>query len=729
VNKDIKKEILCTIGPASRNEKVIKRLEDLGVTLFRINLSHTSIDDLAEVIEFIQKLTTVPICLDTEGAQVRTGKLKETSLNVNIGQLIQIPFEQIVGDETKFNFYPADIAKKCQVGDIISIDFNSVLIQVIEQGENALTARVITGGKLGQNKAVSIDREIAMTALTEKDLNSIEIGLKMGINHFALSFANKGEDVKLIRSLVGKNKFIISKIESCQGVNNLEAIAKQSDAILIDRGDLSRQIPIEQVPRVQKEIGQRIKHFETKFYIATNLLETMIESSVPTRAEVNDVFNSLVDGVDGLVLAAETAIGKYPIESAVMISKMIAEYGEFKKGRSFSSEELHRKGSLFLVEPHGGVLVERFSKDNLGKIQEMRKLIVSHEDIINAEQIAVGSFSPLEGFMGKEELESVLKDMRLPGGLVWPLPILLQIKDEKAKDLKVGKSFALCVEGEEDVYAVLHLDEIFNYDLDKIATEVFHTTEEAHPGVRKLMHNGNCFLGGKIDLVKRFPSSLKYFELTPKQTRLIFENKGWSRIVGFHTRNVVHRAHEFIQLEAFERLHCDGLFIHPLVGPKKSGDFNPDIICKCYDLMVSQFYPKGKVLLGAFQNYPRYSGPREAVFTAICRKNFGCSHFIVGRDHSGVGNYYQKDGAHKLFDELGYIGIKPIYFNEVHYCLKCDQYVESCSHSESNILQISGTQCREMFKKSKIPPAWFMREEISRMIISDINDGKEVFVE
>ena len=209
---------------------------------------------------------------------------------------------------------------------------------------------------------------------------------------------------------------------------------------------------------------------------------------------------------------------------------------------------------------------------------------------------------------------------------------------------------------------------------------------------------------------------------------MIFECKEWSKIAGFHTRNAIHRAHEYLQISALEKYNLDGLLIHPVIGPKKINDFRPNVILESYQLMLNEYYPKGKVVLGAFSAYSRYAGPREAVFTALCRKNFGCSHFIVGRDHTGVKNYYEPEAAHKLFDKLGDLGITPIFYNSVHYCRKCDRYVEKCEHGAGEYLSISGTQARKMLLAKKQPPEWFLRDKISRMILEKIEKGIDVFV-
>lgn len=664
MNKISGKELLCTLGPASREQYVISRLEDIGVSLFRINLSHTKVEHLDKVIEDLKSITNVPICLDTEGAQIRTGDLNEGKIFVEENDVIRITNALIKGDKERFNLYPHEVVDLLKVGDLLSIDFNSVLVQVIQKDNEGALIRVLTGGLLGQNKGVSLDRNIYLSPLTEKDKKAIAIGMKHNLKHVALSFANRASDVEQLKELVGEDVFLISKIESIEAIENLKEIAGRSNAILLDRGDLSREVPIEEIPRAQKEIIRRSKEYGSKVYVATNLLESMIEAPNPTRAEVNDVFNTIVDGADGLVLAAETAIGSYPIQCAEMVSKIINQFNKFNNGSKFSTKYLKTRHSLLQIDPHGGKLINRILSDaDWDEINSYKKLKVKESDLLNAEQIAIGTFSPLEGFMTKLELESVIYDYTLSDGVIWPLPITLQIAKSQADKLSKGEKIALCLDKDEQVYAFLEIEDIYQYDIDKIAKEVFATSDSKHPGVKFLKNSGETFLGGRIQMINRLPSKYKYYEITPHQTRRIFDNKGWSRIVGFHTRNVAHRAHEFIQMEAFKKHQCDGIFIHPLIGPKKTGDYHPEIILKSYEFLTKKYFPKDEVVLAAFQSYPRYSGPREAVFTAICRKNFGCSHFIVEREHSGVGNFYEPDSSHKLLDRLGDIGIVPIYFN------------------------------------------------------------------
>ncbi len=700
------KEILCTLGPSSLNDYVLSRLSELGVGLLRINLSHTRLEDLPEIIGYVQSRTAIPICLDTEGAQIRTGSLCEGKITLAENERFRVLRKAITGNSSCISLYPDHILDQLETGDILSIDFNCVIAQIIEKRADELVLRVLTGGTVGQNKAVTVmNRPIVLPPLTDKDKQALLVGSRMGIRHVALSFASRPSDVDIVSRIAGEGTFIISKIESLSGLNHLGAIAARSDAILIDRGDLSREVAIEMIPGAQKHIIRRARRAGAKVYVATNLLESMVTSPAPTRAEINDIFNTLSDGADGLVLAAETAIGAYPVQCAMMVSRMISQFSE--TSRPFSVRSLRGKNSFLLVEPHGGTLVDRtrFNTDRK-KLKKMKTLDVDETVLLSAEQIALGTFSPLQGFMTEKVLESVLNNCLLPGDVVWPIPIVLQATEEDLKTIRPGDEVALRLAGTGDIHAILQLEEIYSFDLDRMALLAFGTNDQAHPGVQLLRRRGKLFLGGSIELVKRLPSPYKHYELTPREVRAIFEHKGWSKVVGFHTRNVIHRAHEHIQLKALREHNCDGLFVHPIVGPKKQGDFSARIILRSYEIMLENgHYPEGKVLLSAFQNYSRYSGPREAVFTALCRKNFGCSHFIVGRDHTGVGNYYGPDDAEKLFRKLGNIGIMPIVFNTQHYCALCRDYVEQCEHGGEAILDISGTKGREMLTQLNNPPS------------------------
>jgi len=717
-------EILCTLGPASLDRRTIQRLEQSGATLFRINLSHTKLADLPRIIETIRSVTHIPICLDSEGAQIRTGEFIDGSINLRDNTVVRVHYRRVPADDKNFNLYPVDIARQLQPGDFVSIDFNSALVQVIAQENDCVLMRVLQGGLVGQNKAVTVERDIPMPPLTEKDVAALTLGREMGLSHFALSFASRGEDVQYLRSMVGENAFIISKIESRSGLKNLEKIAANSDALLIDRGDLSRQVPIELLPQTQKSIIQRARAVACRVYVATNLLESMVSTPTPTRAEVNDIYNTLTDGADGLVLAAETAIGKYPIQCASMVSKIIHgfRYNEVEAGQFYPPDAVS-----LLIEPHGGRLVHREATPaDLNDIERLPRLPISERELMDCEQFGYGTYSPLTGFMARETLESVLDTYRLPSGEVWTLPILLQVNSAETMQFTPGDRVAL-TDDQGTVHALLDISDLYRYDLESLAARMYGTTNRGHPGVARLMERDNCFLGGAVTLVQPLASPIRHYLLTPAQTRFIFTRLGWSQVVGFHSRNPAHRGHEFIQLQALEQTGADGVYINPVTGPKKQGDFLAEPIMLSYQTLLEfGCYPKGKVVLGSFFTYSRYAGPREAVFTALCRKNMGCSHFIIGRDHTGVGNFYARDANRALFDSLGDISVKPVFFETVGYNSETDKYEIDRGQP---LGMISGSQVRDTLRAEKHLPDWFMRDLVQEVLLDEMRSGKALFYE
>ncbi len=722
--KTQKTEILCTLGPASFSEHIIKRLDDLNVTLFRINLSHTKAHDLSAIIENIQTHTDVPICLDTEGAQIRTGDFVENHIELRENSIVRGHRRRVPGDTTGFNFYPNNIVDEFQVGDFISIDFNSVLVQVIGKDGDGAILRVINGGLVGRNKAVTVDRDIKLSPLTENDRACLAIGVEKRLNYYALSFASCQGDVEEIRKLVSSDAFIISKIESLPGLAHLNDIANASDALLIDRGDLSRQVPIERIPEVQKAIIRIAKDMNRKVYVATNLLESMITQPTPTRAEVNDIYNTLLDGADGLVLAAETAIGAHPIACASMVVKIISNFENPEKANPL---EYPFDPISLLVEPHGGHLVQNHaSAEERKQAADLPRLVVSDTALLDCEQITHGTYSPLSGFMNRETCKAVLETNRLPDGTVWPMPILLPAPTEAAQKFDIGERIALV--GEDGiVYAILDVAEIFTMDLEQVAKKWFGTISRDHPGVARLFRDGDRFIAGDVALVERLPSPYRHYELTPVQSRFIFAHKGWSKVIGFHTRNPIHRGHEYIQLKALEDTGADGLYVNPVIGPKKAGDFMPGPIMLSYQTMLEfGLFPAGRVTLGSFATYSRYAGPREAVFTALCRKNMGCNYFIIGRDHTGVGNFYAPGANQSLMEELGDFGIQPLFFDAVAYDPSTPRH--GFASDGTDMIPIDGTQVRNALRDGKSVPDWMMRDIIQETLRLELAQNRPLFV-
>ena len=330
--------------------------------------------------------------------------------------------------------------------------------------------------------------------------------------------------------------------------------------------------------------------------------------------------------------------------------------------------------------------------------------------------------------MTKSELESVLKNMKLPNGITWSLPILLDVDEHASNKIGIGDIVGL-KDNSNKIIGVIEVKDIYKFDKNLIQNTIYKTTDNNHPGVKYINSLGPVLIGGKINLFDNLNLNHNQYNLTPKQTRRLFNEKNWSKVVGFHTRNVIHRAHEHIQLSALDKGNCDGLFIHPVIGQKKSGDYNSNMIIRSYEIM-RDFYPDNKVVFGVLATYSRYAQEREAIFTAICRKNYGCSHFIIGRDHTGVGN--NKNSSHDIFSEILDLDMEIIKFNNVYFSTSDQKYIEQTSEAQSNnhenFKDISGTQAREMFSKLKRPPEWYMRPEISDMIISSLKSNEEVFV-
>jgi pyruvate kinase len=716
------KKLLCTLGPSSLNEFTIKRLSDIGVSLFRINLSHTPIEKLESMIRLIQLHTKVPICLDSEGAQVRTSAMQGNESYYAEGSIVNLAYGQAISDSATINLWPESISSQITPGDLISIDFNAVLAQVISLNK----LKIINAGVVGSNKAVTILKNIILPALSEKDKAAFKMGLAFGIKHFALSFANRGEDVLETRAIIGSNGYLISKIECVNGYQNLDQILEHSDCLLIDRGDLSREYPIEKIPFLQKDIIERAKKANKEVVVATNLLESMVSTSLPTRAEVNDVITVINSGADGLVLAAETAIGRFPMKAAEMIVKLVEQNEIFV---SHPELVLNPDKVDLLPKPHGhsGRLINLVGP--LDTVDEKKQINLTDEEVLDCEQIAVGTFSPLKGFLDKEDLTSVLSKNQLADGTVWTMPILLQRNKSDFAHFRKGDLVNLVFRG--SLFGTIEVSEIYQFDIDTLVNKWFLTNDKKHPGVAKISSRGEFFLAGNIRIKEQiFFNDFAENLFTPEQYRQIFNTKGWTRVVGFHTRNVVHRAHEFIQISALENYYADGLLISPVIGPKKSGDFKTEVILRAYSILIEKnIYPKEKVFLGSFPSYSRFCGPREAVFTALCRKNMGCSHFIIGRDHAGVGDFYTSKMTNDIFYSIHDLGIMPVFFENVFYNRKINKIVSSSveEKSEEKLVPISGSIIRETLNKGGELPEWMIRPQVLNYLKEEINRGVFVF--
>jgi len=382
-----------------------------------------------------------------------------------------------------------------------------------------------------------------------------------------------------------------------------------------------------------------------------------------------------------------------------------------------------------MILPHGGKLVERILGEEakcefLEEAHALPKIVLGAESLSDINNLATGVFSPLEGFMGREDFNHVLGHMRLSNDLPWPIPIVLDVDKDQAGTLKVGKDVLLADEAGEAV-AILHLDEKYEYDRELMARQVFQTTDAAHPGVAKVMGMKDVLLGGKIDLVKETPSPFTRYKLSPRETRVLFKEKGWRTIVGFQTRNTPHIGHEYVQKAALT--FVDGIFINPVIGKKKKGDYKDEVILASYEELIKHYYLKERAVMAILLMEMRYAGPREAIFHAIIRKNFGCTHIIIGRDHAGVGTYYHPFAAQDIFDEFPDLGIVPLFFRSFYYCKKCLSVVNDkiCPHPPSEQIQFSGTKIRDMLLRGEYPSPELVRPEVAKIIMEYKNPFNE----
>jgi len=376
-----------------------------------------------------------------------------------------------------------------------------------------------------------------------------------------------------------------------------------------------------------------------------------------------------------------------------------------------------------LISPHGGSLVDRVASGDEAKslaeaAKSLPQVALGMRPLSDLEMIAVGAFSPLIGFMTSRDYRAVVNDMRLSGGLVWSLPVTLSASKEAAKSYE-GKQIALTDES-GTALALMDVEEAFEYDKKDEARRVYRTDEEAHPGVAAVYAQDEMLIGGPIRIFKRQQHS-EFLEQRrdPKETRAAFAEKGWKTIVGFQTRNPVHRAHEYIQKCALETV--DALLLHPLVGATKDDDIPADVRMACYQALLGSYYPSNRVLLSVFPAAMRYAGPREAIFHAMVRKNYGCSHFIVGRDHAGVGSYYGTYDAQQIFSEFtrSDLGIAPMFFENSFFCRTCGSMgtAKTCPHGDDDHVSLSGTRVREMLAQGQMPPVEFSRPEVAQILI------------
>jgi len=374
-----------------------------------------------------------------------------------------------------------------------------------------------------------------------------------------------------------------------------------------------------------------------------------------------------------------------------------------------------------MIQPHGGTLINKqlpeIEKQKvLEEINEFEKIKIDSETWKVIKNIAFGVFSPLEGFMNRNDTFHVLEHMYLENNVAWPFPIVLDASDDELQNISIDDNIILTDFSNIPV-ALLKVEDIYSYDKKEFCNKVYGTLDKNHPGVAKLLNQKEKLVGGEIFLINELPPMFPELDLKPIETRVLFKTRRWNKVVAFQTRNPPHLGHEYAQKAGLT--FADGLFINPVMGKKKSGDFLDEVIIETYKELIKNYYPKDRVVLSTFETEMRYAGPKEAVFHAIARKNFGCDHIIIGRDHAGVGDFYGPYDAHKIFENFPDLGIEPLFFRSFSYCTTCNSIVNDkiCPHSADLHKFFSGTKIRDILASGKEPTPDIMRPEVAKVIL------------
>ena len=580
-------------------------------------------------------------------------------------------------------------------------------------------------------KEIIIDLPMGRTkhrTSTFSDEALLKFCLENRVEHVSISYVKHPNEVRNLRTMIGQvsSDFlpkIISKIEAKEAIDNLDEIIKESDLIMIDRRDLATAVGEEKIPLAQKLIINKCKESVTPVIVASEAILSMINQPQPSIADLMDIANTVLMGADYVMLSEETAIGDHPIEVVEKVKDLITKINNDEKTKRLDQ-----------INPHGGILIDRSlsreaREEYLKNIDNYQSIGLNEEQLMDVDKIAIGAFSPLEGFMTQKELESVLDKMILPSGIVWTIPIILDVSEEEAKRIGVGDNIILTDQRNDHPIAMFTIEDKYKINKDEFITKYFNTLDPHHPGVFKARNLRPVFLGGKISLIERPDFNFKEVEFTPRETRDLFLKKGWRTITGFHTRNVVHRSHEYLQRCVMEV--TDALFVSPIIKVvNKEWPDKLKLILKTYETIINNYYPDNKVFLSPILTYSRFAGPREAIFTAIIRKNYGCTHFVVGRDHCGVKDYYSKYASHDIFKEFNHLGIKPFLFRGPFYCKKCGAVVseKTCRHGQSDHIEITGLAIKEILKSGEIPTKEFIRPEVWK-ILFEATGPEKIFSE